>query len=70
MPTNSTATPYYTVSVNSAEGYFSIFKRGVYGVYHWISEAHLSRYLAEFDFRYNNRSKLGIEDEERDAKKR
>jgi hypothetical protein len=34
----------------------------VYGVYHSISEAHLHRYLAEFDFRYNNRSKLGVED--------
>ena len=54
-----------TVTVNSAEGYFSIFKRGVYGVYHSISEAHLHRYLAEFYFRYNNRSALGVEDTER-----
>ena len=46
-----------TVTVNGPENYFSIFKRGVYGVYHSISEAHLQRYLAEFDFRYNNRSK-------------
>ena len=57
-----------TVTVNSAEGYFSIFKRGVYGVYHSISEAHLHRYLKEFDFRYNNRSALGVEDDERAAK--
>jgi hypothetical protein len=57
-----------TVSTNSAENYFSIFKRGVYGIYHSISEAHLHRYLAEFDFRYNNRSKLGVEDAERAAK--
>jgi transposase-like protein len=56
-----------TVSTNSAENYFSIFKRGIYGVYHSVSEAHLHRYLAEFDFRYSNRSKLGIEDEERAA---
>jgi transposase-like protein len=57
-----------TVSVNSAENYFSIFKRGVYGTFHSISEQHLHRYLAEFDFRYNNRSKLGIEDTERVAR--
>jgi transposase-like protein len=57
-----------TVSTNSAENYFSIFKRGVYGTFHAISEQHLHRYLAEFDFRYNNRSKLGVEDTERVAK--
>jgi transposase-like protein len=50
---------------NTAEGFFSILKRGIYGVYHHVSEAHLHRYLAEFDFRYSNRSKLGIEDGER-----
>lgn len=37
------------------EGYFSIFKRGMKGVYQHCSEKHLHRYLAEFDFRYNNR---------------
>jgi hypothetical protein len=47
---------------NTVEGYFSILKRGVYGVYHHISEAHLKRYLAEFDFRYNYRVKLGYSD--------
>jgi transposase-like protein len=57
-----------TVSTNNAENYFSIFKRGVIGTYHSISEAHLSRYLAEFDFRYSNRSKRGVEDTERAAK--
>lgn len=57
-----------TVSINISENFFSIFKRGITGVYHSISEAHLSRYLAEFDFRYNNRSKLGVEDTERAAK--
>ncbi len=57
-----------TVTVNGPENYFSIFKRGVYGVYHSISETHLHRYLAEFDFRYNNRSKLGVEDTERATK--
>jgi transposase-like protein len=56
-----------TVTNNSVEGYFSILKRGIYGVYHSVSEAHLHRYLAEFDFRYNNRSKLGVEDTERAA---
>jgi transposase-like protein len=57
-----------TISTNNAENYFSIFKRGVVGTYHSISEAHLHRYLAEFDFRYSNRSKLGVEDTERTAK--
>jgi ISXO2-like transposase domain len=53
------------VHVNSAENYFSIFKRGVIGTFHHISEQHLHRYLAEFDFRYNNRCGIGIEDAER-----
>ncbi len=47
---------------NTVEGYFSILKRGIYGVYQHVSEAHLKRYLSEFDFRYNNRIKLGIDD--------
>ena len=47
---------------NTIEGYFSILKRGIYGVYQHVSEAHLKRYLAEFDFRYNNRVKLGVDD--------
>ena len=47
---------------NTVEGYFSIFKRGIIGVYHHVSEAHLKRYLAEFDFRYNHRIALGITD--------
>lgn len=50
---------------NTAEGYFSILKRGIIGTYHHVSEAHLGRYLAEFDFRYCNRSKLGVDDPER-----
>ena len=47
---------------NTVEGFFSILKRGVIGTYHHISEAHLPRYLAEFDFRYSNRIALGIND--------
>jgi len=47
---------------NTVEGYFSIFKRGVTGTYHHISKQHLHRYLAEFDFRYNNRVALGTDD--------
>lgn len=43
------------VHVNSAEGFFSILKRGIYGTYQHVSPAHLHRYLAEFDFRYNRR---------------
>src|SRR5215213_1121604 len=53
------------VHTNTLEGYFSIFKRGMKGVYQHCSKAHLHRYLAEFDFRYNNRSALGCEDAER-----
>lgn len=50
------------VHVNSAEGYFSIFKRGLVGTYQHMSEQHLHRYLAEFDFRMSNRARLGIDD--------
>lgn len=53
---------------NTVEGFFSIFKRGMKGVYQHVSEKHLHRYLAEFDFRYSNRSALGIEDEDRAVK--
>lgn len=47
---------------NTVEGYFATLKRGITGVYHHVSEAHLKRYLAEFDFRYNYRAKLGFDD--------
>lgn len=50
------------VSTNTVEGYFSIFKRGMKGVYQHCSEAHLPRYLAEFDFRYSRRAALNIDD--------
>jgi transposase-like protein len=53
------------VSTNTVEGFFSIFKRGMAGVYHHCSEQHLKRYLAEFDFRYSNRTALGVSDAER-----
>jgi hypothetical protein len=53
------------VHTNTAENYFSILKRGIDGVYHHVSEAHLPRYLAEFDFRYNNRIGNGVDDAER-----
>ena len=50
---------------NTIEGYFSILKRGIIGTYHHVSQQHLKRYLAEFDFRYNERFGLGVEDEDR-----
>ena len=50
---------------NTVEGYFSILKRGINGVYQAVSEQHLQRYLAEFDFRYSNRAKMGVDDTER-----
>jgi transposase-like protein len=57
-----------TTTTNTVEGFFSIFKRGMKGVYQHCSEAHLHRYLAEFDFRYSNRAALEIDDADR-AKK-
>jgi transposase-like protein len=56
------------VHCNSAEGYFSIFKRGLVGTYQHMSEQHLQRYLAEFDFRMSNRAKLGVTDDMRAVK--
>lgn len=50
------------VHTNTIEGVFSIFKRGMKGIYQHCAEKHLHRYLAEFDFRYNNRTKLGVND--------
>ena len=50
---------------NTIEGFFSVFKRGMKGVYQHCTEDHLHRYLAEFDFRYNHRSALEIDDKER-----
>ena len=50
---------------NTVEGYYSIFKRGMIGVYQHCGEQHLHRYLAEFDFRYSNRAKLGVNDANR-----
>ena len=43
------------VTTNTIEGFFSLLKRGVYGVYHNVSRKHLQRYLDEFEFRYNHR---------------
>lgn len=51
--------------VNTAEAFFAILKRGVYGSFHSVSEQHLQRYVDEFAFRWNTRSSLGIEDAER-----
>ena len=50
------------VTTNTIEGYFSIFKRGMKGIYQHCGEPHLHRYLAEFDFRYNARQSLGVDD--------
>jgi transposase-like protein len=53
------------VHTNTVEGYYSVFKRGMKGVYQHCKEKHLHRYVAEFDFRYTNRSARGCEDQER-----
>jgi hypothetical protein len=47
---------------NTVEGFYSVFKRGMEGVYQHCAEKHLHRYVAEFDFRYNNRVRLGVDD--------
>jgi transposase-like protein len=54
-----------TLHTNTVENYFSVFKRGMKGTYQHCGHHHLHRYLAEFDFRYNNRSAAGVEDQER-----
>ncbi|WP_445215570.1 IS1595 family transposase [Bradyrhizobium sp. Pa8] len=53
------------ITTNTVEGYYSILKRGMKGVYQHCAEKHLHRYLSEFDFRYSNRVALGIDDGER-----
>jgi len=53
------------VHSNTVEGFYSVFKRGMKGVYQHCSEKHLHRYVAEFDFRYSNRVKLGVDDAQR-----
>ncbi len=53
------------VHTNSLEGFFSVFKRGIVGVYQHVDTKHFNRYLAEFDFRQNNRERLGINDARR-----
>ena len=50
------------VHVNTLEGYFSVLKRGMVGIYQHVEEQHLHRYLAEFDFRQTNREKVGVND--------
>lgn len=56
------------IGTNTVEGFYSIFKRGMKGIYQHCSEKHLHRYVAEFDFRYSHRSAVGVEDQERTSK--
>lgn len=51
-----------TIHTQTIEGFFSIFKRGMKGVYQHASKKHMHRYLAEFDFRYSNRAAVGVDD--------
>jgi transposase-like protein len=55
------------VHTNTLENFFSVFKRGLIGTYQHMDKAHLDRYLAEFDFRFNTRAKLGVNDTQRAA---
>jgi ISXO2 transposase-like protein len=57
--------PGPVITTNTVEGYYSIFKRGMKGIYQHCAEKHLHRYLSEFDFRYSNRVALGVNDGER-----
>jgi transposase-like protein len=57
-----------TITTNTVEGYYSVFKRGMKGIYQHCSEKHLHRYLAEFDFRYSNRIAVGVDDQDRAEK--
>jgi hypothetical protein len=54
-------------NTNTVEGFFGLFKRGFKGIYQHCHEKHLHRYLAEFEFRYNNRIALGVDDHKRTA---
>ena len=56
------------IGTNTFEGYSSILKRGINGVYHHVSQQHLKRYLCEFDFRHNERMALGVDDKTRALK--
>jgi len=56
------------VHTNTVEGFYSVFKRGMKGVYQHCAEKHLHRYVAEFDFRYNQRVALGVDDTSRTAR--
>lgn len=56
------------VTTNTVEGFFSVFKRGMRGIYQQCDEKHLHRYLAEFDFRYNARQSLGVNDQQRTSR--
>lgn len=55
------------IHTNTIEGFFSVFKQGMKGFYQHCAKRHLHRYLAEFDFRYNNRLALGVDDRQRAA---
>ena len=56
------------IHVNTVEGFYSVFKRGMKGIYRHSAEKHLHRYVAEFDFRYNSRVELGVGDKGRTNK--
>ncbi len=56
------------ITTNSIESSFAILKRGLYGTFHSVSEQHLQRYATEFDFRWNNRAALGVNDSQRTDK--
>jgi len=54
-----------TITTNTVEGFFGVFKRGMRGTYQHCGPQHLQRYMDEFDFRYSNRMALGVDDSQR-----
>ena len=54
-------------NTNTAEGFFSLLKRGIVGTFHHVGKGHLAKYVSEFEFRYNNRTALGVNDAQRAA---
>jgi ISXO2-like transposase domain len=65
LPDQSTTLRVDSSSTDDSRLRGALLKRGLYGVYQHVSEAHLKRYLSEFDFRYSNRIRLGIDDVQR-----
>jgi hypothetical protein len=65
LPAMARVNTWWDVHTNTVEGFYSAFKRGMKGVYQHCGTKHLHRYVTEFEFRYNNRIRLGVDDAQR-----